>query len=372
MSRMMSFPKQRVLFTFVIFGIAFVFTTSVLWGHIEKVIGPDGYQTLAKAGLILLPAVALIMTIWELFVDKVGPGRLHPLHPTVKRLVDWCFWGGLILLIAELVHSGAILKFESATGQQRATIAAVGDAQAKIAGASTQAAIESAGKAAQDLNAIGQRSTARRIVTAGKDAAAEATKIAQEEVAKVAVASTPTTFLPAWYVNGGMYVALPVLAALFFGITMALARQAAAHVDADDDGTPDAEQGPQTEYTPVTATQGGTEQERFQMAQGQWTRPPMRYQGHPISDAALDEIRARFGGRTQREIREDAPPRLPHSEWRRWADGWALLQQAGGKNEYQYLGFLDYGTWQELKESMLALPKEAPRGPREGDVPRGN
>lgn len=244
-SRIMSFRKQRILFTLVIFLIGFAFTTAILWGHVEGVIGKAGYQTLAKAGLILLPALALIMTIWELFIDKVGPGRVHKLHPTVTRLIDWCFFGSLILLVAELLHAGALLKYESSTAEQNNKIAAVGAAQAQIAGAATSAAIESAGKTAQELNASGQRKTAAKIVNTGKEAAAAASAKAGEEVSKIAKDVKPETFLPEWYIGGGMYAALPLLAALFFGITMALARQAAPHVDADDDGRPDHLQGSQ-------------------------------------------------------------------------------------------------------------------------------
>lgn len=242
MSRLVSFRMQRILFTFLVFVVAFFFTTSILWGHIEGVISQDAYQWLAKAGLILLPIVALMMTIWELFADKVGPGRIHPLHPAVAQFINFCFWGAAVLLICEVIHAGALLKYESSTAEQKNTIAAMGDAQAKIAGATTSAAIESAGRAARELNANGQRRSARRVLQTGQDTASAASEKAQEELAKAAEKAKPHTFLPQWYIDGGMYAALPLLAVFCFVITMYLSRRAAPFVDADDDGIPDVKQ----------------------------------------------------------------------------------------------------------------------------------
>jgi len=242
MSRVMKFSQQRVLFTFLIFGLAFAFTTAVLWGHIESVIGKDKYQTMAKAGLLLLPAVALIMTSWELFVDKVGAGRVHALHPKVKHLMSFCFWGSILLLLFEITHAGALLKYESSTAEQKATIAAIGDAQAKIAGASASAATESTNKMIERINKNTSTVKLRAITNESRKTIRLVNEDASAEVNKAAAAVRPNTFLPDWYIDGGMYAAFPLLAALLFGITMALARQAAPFVDANDDGIPDAQQ----------------------------------------------------------------------------------------------------------------------------------
>lgn len=241
--RLMQFRTQRVAFTFVIFAIAFAFTTSILWNHLEKVVKDPSYQLLAKAGLLLLPIVALTMAIWELFVDKSSNEhrRLFPLHPLVRRLINWCFWGSVILMAAEIIHAGALLKYESSTIAQQNTIAAMGDAQAKIAREASAGAIQAAGEQAQKLNAAGQHRTARTVVDSGKNAAATATATASGQLSKTSI-KPPDTFLPAWYIGGGMYVALPLLAILFYVITQALARQAAPFVDANDDGIPDQEQ----------------------------------------------------------------------------------------------------------------------------------
>lgn len=240
--RFASFRNQRVGWTFVIFTIVFCFTTSVLWGHVDRIITDPTYQKMFKAGLLLLPAVTLLMTIWELFVDDIGAKRKHEPHPTVKRLVNWCFYASICLALCEIVHAGGVLTFEGSTVQQKETIAAVGDAQAKIAGATTSAAIESSGKVAQQMNANGQRVSARRTITSGKDVAANANAAAQRAVQDSADKAKPDSFLPSWYLHGGMYVALPALALIFFGLTMIFARQAQPHIDRDDDGNPDIEQ----------------------------------------------------------------------------------------------------------------------------------
>lgn len=237
--RFASFRNQRVGWTFLIFSIVFCFTTAVLWGHVDRIITDPTYQKMFKAGLFLLPAVTLLMTIWELFVDDVNARRTHESHPTVKRLVNWCFYASICLALCEIVHAGGVLTFESSTVQQKETIAAVGDAQAKIAGATTGAAIESSGKVAQQMNATGQPNLAKTTLRGGQGVADKATKDAQQEVVRAAEQSKASTFLPDWYVHGGMYVALPFLALICFGMTMIFARKAQPHIDKDDNGDPD-------------------------------------------------------------------------------------------------------------------------------------
>lgn len=238
-NRMVSFRSQRVGWTLLIFTIVFSFTSAVLWNHVDGYFDPGFYRIMAKGGLLLLPAVTLMMTIWELFADDTGVKRKHASHPKVIRFVNWCFWGSIALAICEVVHAGAILKYESSTKEQHSQIAAIGDAQAKIAGAATSAAIESSGKVAKDLNAVGQTRTARRTITEGNGLAQKVTASAQSEFQKSASGLKATTFLPDWYIDGGMYAALPVLALLCFALTMFLARAAQPYIDKNDDGIAD-------------------------------------------------------------------------------------------------------------------------------------
>lgn len=214
----------------------------MLWGHVDRIITDSTYQLMFKAGLFLLPAVTLLMVIWELFVDDIGAKRKHESHQTVRRLVNWCFYASIGLALCEIVHAGGVLTFESSTVQQKETIAAVGDAQARIAGATTTAAIESSGKVAQQMNATGQPRLARSTIKSGQTIADKATKDAQDTVSVAAQQSKASTFLPDWYIHGGMYVALPLLALIVFGITMVFARKAQPYIDVDDDGNADFEQ----------------------------------------------------------------------------------------------------------------------------------
>lgn len=240
--RMVSFRNQRVTATIVFFLLVFAATTAVLWGHIDGIITDSTYQWLAKGGLLAVPFVGIVVTIWELFVDDTSLRRRHQSHPTVKRLVNWCFCASWGLLIVDVVHMGALLKFEQSSRQQEKTIALVGDQQAKIAREVAQGAIESSGKVTKDLNAAGQTRSAARVSAQGKDIAAAANNVAQERLAEEAAKAKPKTFLPESYTDGGMYVALPALAVVILMVTMAFARAAAPHVDKNDDGRPDAEE----------------------------------------------------------------------------------------------------------------------------------
>ena len=242
--RIVSFRNQRVGWTFVIFTIVFIATSAVLWNHVDSFFPEGTYRVMAKLGLLLLPAVTLMMTIFELFADDTGAARVHKSHPLVVRFVNFCFWGSILLAVCEVIHAGAVLKYGSSTTEQKATIAAIGDGQAKIAGAATSAAIESSGKVAERLNSQGQTRSASRTIQTGKDVAKGATQTAQESFQKAASELHPSTFLPEWYMNGGMYAALPVLALLAFALTMFFARKAQPYIDKDDDGDPDYRQKP--------------------------------------------------------------------------------------------------------------------------------
>lgn len=237
--RVVSFRGQRVGWTFSVFAIVFIFTTGILWNHVEGFMESGIYQNMAKVGLLLLPLITLIMTVYELFADDTTVQRKHPSHPKVVRFVNFCFWGSIALAICEVIHAGAVMKYESSIKEQQSGLALLGDTQAKIAGAATSAAIESSGKVAKDLNAVGQHQSARRILKAGETTATNVTTSGQKTVQEAAAAIHGETFLPDWYIKGGMYAALSVLALGMFALTMAFARAAQPHIDKDDDGKAD-------------------------------------------------------------------------------------------------------------------------------------
>lgn len=263
--RVVSFRNQRVGWTLLIFTIVFIFTSSILWNHVNGIIEDGTYRALAKVGLLLLPLVTLMMTLWELFVDDDEYARVHKSHPTVIRLKNFCFYGAIALALCEVVHVGGILTFESSGAEQKATIAAIGEAQAKIAGATTAAAIEASGKQAQQMNASGQRKSAAAMIKGGGAMGKTATDAAMENVSKAAGSVRATSFLPDWYIGGGMYVALPALALIAFALTMIFARKAAPHVDRDDDGKPDRPKSRKVEIEEVEEAEDWTPEEKAEI-----------------------------------------------------------------------------------------------------------
>ncbi len=244
--RVVGFRNQRVVWTFIIFIIVFCMTTGILWMHVDNIFPPGIYRYLAKAGLFLVPAVTLMMTIWELFVDADEGDRKHPVHPTVKRFKSWCFYGAIILAMVEVLHSGGVMTYESSAAEGQRTIAAVGAAQAKVASAATESAINANNREADRLQRSGRPNAAGAIRRTNGNAAAQVQEAASKGILQIASASSPHTFLDnifgSGYRKGGMYVALPLLAIAAFAITQIYARRAQPFVDADDDGNPDAEQ----------------------------------------------------------------------------------------------------------------------------------
>lgn len=243
-NRIFAFKTQRCIATFAIFGIGFFFTTSALWNHLDNVLVNGRYQWMAKAGLLLVPCVALIMTIWELFVpsEQTDPRADSTLKKAVARLVNWCFWGAILLVLLEIVHAGALLKYEESIQSQTGNL----EAAAKAQGIIEAARIEAAGRAAADV-----KSRTRSTTLATRTLRAGTASTAGKEIADQAAGIKGSTFLPQVYVDGGMYVALPVLAIIFFAITMLLARQAQHMVDADGNGIPDYLEKPKPEPRPV-------------------------------------------------------------------------------------------------------------------------
>jgi hypothetical protein len=104
-----------------------------------------------------------------------------------------------------------------------------------------------------------------------------------------------------------------------------------------------------------------------EMAEREMSQSPDNYRGvQAIGEHVINEIRGLIGTRTQKEIREDAPPRLPNSEWRRGETGWNLwaqIESTPGQDRYRYTGTLDYDAWQKLKDSHpLACSDEGAEG----------
>lgn len=202
MSKPLRTPKlwQKALAMYVLALAVGLYCNSVMFTHIDSL--STAYAFYLKAGLVGIVDVSIFWLVtWKLF----GPS---------PELRVYCFWATGVLMVVCLIHAGAVFKLEASKGENLAKINAVADAQARIAAATTSAAIEASGKQAQEMNARGQRLTARRTIEAGKGVAADASSKAQENLNTTAEKAKSETFLPQSYLDGAMYWALMAIAGI--------------------------------------------------------------------------------------------------------------------------------------------------------------
>lgn len=223
--KILPFRAQRALAAFLIAILLISFSIAVIWNHIDGITSFSPlYRSLAKSGLVMVEATAIIFLCWELWArDRV--------------LSLACYVAEFLLVVVMLVHAGAVLQLDASGSQQKATISTVADAQAKIAAARERARIEAAGQQAAQLNSIGQRQTARRLVQSagqGSDAAAD-----NALLGKLVEQTAPTTFLPASYLHGGLYYWPPLIAFCLFMVVLLISKAAVPYEDANRNGIPD-------------------------------------------------------------------------------------------------------------------------------------
>src|SRR5262249_43227719 len=118
------------------------------------------YGWMMKVGVLAGEFVVFVLITWHVLRRWVWT-RLY------------CLFAATVLAVAIIVHVAAVIKYDSNKVEGKAMIAAVSEGQAKIAGATTSAAIESAGKSAKELNAVGQRKTAASAINTGKEVASQ-------------------------------------------------------------------------------------------------------------------------------------------------------------------------------------------------------
>lgn len=196
----MKTPKlwQKALAMYLLAIGVGIYCNAMMWTHIDSLHSP--YAFWMKAGLIGIFDLSVFwLTTWKLF----GPS---------PELRVFCFWAIGFLLIIGLVHAGAVGQYEDSRAENLEMIRTVGDAQAKIASATTKAAIEASGKQAQQMNQSGQRNTARATIKSGGEAASTAAGTAQKGLNDLAERAKPSTFLPDWYMKGAQYWVLMSLA----------------------------------------------------------------------------------------------------------------------------------------------------------------
>lgn len=223
--KILPFRAQRALAAFGIALLLILFSIAVIWNHIDAIdtFSPL-YRTLAKAGLVMVEVTAVVFLCWELWARD-------------KALSLACYVAEFILVIVMLVHAGAVLQLDASGAQQKQTLSAVADAQAKVAAARETARIQAAGQQAAELNRMGQRQTARRIVQSagqGSDSNADNALLGQ-----VVTQTQPTTFLPSAYLRGGMYYWPPLIAFVLFMCVLLISKAAVPYEDANRNGIPD-------------------------------------------------------------------------------------------------------------------------------------
>lgn len=237
--KILSFKAQRAAVMLIVELLLISYSVGVIWNHIDNLGMTGTYAMLAKVGLGMVEFIAIVLVIWELFTRD-------------RTLSFLCFWSALAVTMMMLVHAAAVLRLESSGVEQAQTVAAVADAQAKIAAATESARIEAAGREASRLNSIGQRSTARRIANSAN--VREDGK-GVEVVARIARETTRSTFLPDWYMRGGMYLFPPAFAFLTLMLVMLVSKGVIAIEDENQDGIPDILQpGIGSAMRPSTAT----------------------------------------------------------------------------------------------------------------------
>lgn len=202
MTRKMTTPKlwQKALAMYLLAAAVGFYCNSIMFTHIDSL--GTSYAFYLKAGLVgIVDGSIFWLVTWKLF----GPS---------PELRVYCFWAVGFLMVVCLVHAGAVFRLEASKGENLAMINAIGENQAKIAAATASAAIEASGKQAQEMNARGQRNTARSTIKQGGAVASGAANTATAAVAEQAGKVKIETFLPRSYVDGAMYWALMALAGI--------------------------------------------------------------------------------------------------------------------------------------------------------------
>lgn len=220
----LDFRTQVVLVVIIVELLLVTFSVGVIWNHIDELQLVGIYGTMAKVGLGMVEFIALVTAMWELFART-------------KLVSFWCFLSNLIIVVMMIVHAGAVLRYESSGVEQRQTVEAVAKAQAQISAATEKARIEAAGAEASRLNSLGQRATARRIANS---ASARPDDKTASMLADVAQRNSRTTYLPDWYLKGGMYVLPPLISFLLLMFIVFISRGVIHIEDANHNGIPDA------------------------------------------------------------------------------------------------------------------------------------
>lgn len=220
--RFLDFRSQQAAVVIIVELLLVTFSVGVIWNHVESLGMSDSYETMAKTGLGMVEFIAIVSALWKLFART-------------KLVAFWAFWVNIAIVVMMLLHAGAVLRYEASGAEQKQTVELAADAQAKIAAATESARITAAAQEAARLNSMGQRATARRIA----NSASVRDDKGIHEVVKLAQNARRETFLPDWYMKGGMYVVPPLVAFLLLMFLVFISSGVIHIEDANQDGIPD-------------------------------------------------------------------------------------------------------------------------------------
>lgn len=212
--RFVPFRMQRSLAAFLVAGLLGLYTISVQWSHVDQIPGLlPAYAPLIKTGLASVELIIIILLVWELWARN-------------KALTLACFVSVVILEVVCVIHAGAILQLDTNHATERQQVQDSFDAQIRMAAEVEKAKIAATAEAAAKLNQLGQKRTARQV--AGNIGAASAPSLT---VPSAKEASTRKSFLPDWYLNGGQYFAVIMLAYFLFASCFFVSR---GYLDLED------------------------------------------------------------------------------------------------------------------------------------------
>lgn len=218
---------QKLLVGYVLAGLLAFWSIGAMWAHINGL--QSQYRWMMKIGILAGEFVVFTLITW------------HVLRRWVWTRV-YCLIAATVLAVAIIVHVAGVIKHDSNKVEGKEMITALSEGQAKIAGATTSAAIESAGKTARDLNAAGQRRTAASTIRTGKEiatgVATSADKQFSETAAKIEQQKKADNFLSAEYLGGPMYAVIFCLALILVAIGYGVMEFGAPYEDDDGDGIP--------------------------------------------------------------------------------------------------------------------------------------
>lgn len=218
------FDWQRAIVSYLFAAGISVYTNALLWGHLDSIQHPNAFWL--KLGLLfVVDLVAFVLVTWHLFA-RAGFTR------------GYCFIAAAVQLVLMLVHAGAVAKLDASVTENRATIAAIAEGQAKIAGAEAEGKMRAATQGAMQANARGQRGLASQITReGGRQASSVETQQAFLEATKDK--QKGETFLPQAYLDGAMYYALMVISGLLLFGALAASEWHKRAEDVDGNGIPD-------------------------------------------------------------------------------------------------------------------------------------